>query len=304
MKQQQKQKLKGNLLLILTALVWGSGFIAQSTGMDYIGPNTFNGMRMLLGAFILFPIAMYKRNRKPTTGSDKDYRALAINGIICGIILCAASTIQTLGMAYTTPGKSGFITAMYIIFIPLISIVLGKKITLRTVLCAVIALVGMYMLCVTGNGNSLNFGDFLTLISAFLFSFHIIFIDNAADKVDAIEFSCLQFFVCGVINLVISVLFEHPSLDVVKQCTIPILYSGILACGVGYTLQPVAQRYTDPTTASILMSLESVFALIFGIIILGNSPTIYELLGSAIMFVAIIIIQLPENMFKRRTNKI
>lgn len=298
------QKIKGSILLVLTALIWGLGFIAQSTGMDYIGPNTFNCLRMFLGSLVLLPIVIRKRR----VSSDTDSKSKSANiklvksGALCGIILCIATTVQTLGLAYTTPGKSGFITAMYIIFIPIISIILGKKISLRTVLCAATAVVGMYMLCISGGSGTLNFGDFLTLISALLFSFHIMLIDSVASDVDAIKFSFLQFFVCGILNMIVMLLFERPSLDIIKQCIVPILYSGVLACGVGYTLQPVAQQYTDPTTASILMSLESVFALIFGMIVLGDSLTLYELLGSVIMFAAIIIIQLPEGTFKHRRD--
>lgn len=295
------QRIKGSLILILTAIVWGSGFVAQSAGMEYIGANTFNGIRMLIGSFVLLPIAFRKPKNNPTAKTENN-KELLKSGIICGIILCAASTIQTWGLAFTTPGKSGFITAMYMIFVPIISIFLGKKITVRTIVCAFIALCGMYMLCMTGNQGRINFGDILTLICAVLFSIHIIFVDNLSSDVNAIKFASLQFFVCGIINIVLMFLIENPSIEIIKQCTVPILYSGLFACGIGYTLQPIGQRYAEPTAASIMMSLESVFALIFGIIILHDSPTVLELLGCVVMFVAIIIIQLPDNLFKREVK--
>ena len=295
------QRIKGSLILILTAIVWGSGFVAQSAGMEYIGANTFNGIRMLIGSVVLLPIALRKPKNQAVSSSANN-KLLLKSGVMCGIVLCAASTIQTWGLAYTTPGKSGFITAMYMIFVPIISIFLGKKITPRTIICALIALAGMYMLCMTGNQGAVNFGDALTLVCAILFSIHIILVDNLSTDIDAIKFASLQFFVCGIINIVIMFIFEHPSFSIIKQCTVPILYSGLFACGIGYTLQPIGQRYAEPTAASIMMSLESVFALIFGIIILHDSPTAIELLGCFVMFAAIIIIQLPDNIFKREVK--
>ena len=164
-----------------------------------------------------------------------------------------------------------------------------------------IAVVGFYMLSISGQ-MSISKGDILVLICAVLFSIHIILVDNLSSDVNAIKFASLQFFVCGIINIIIMFIFEHPSIEIVKQCTVPILYSGLFACGIGYTLQPIGQRYAEPTAASIMMSLESVFALIFGIIILRDRPTILELLGCVVMFAAIIIIQLPDNLFKREVK--
>lgn len=296
-----KQRLKGNIILMLMAFVWGMGFVAQSQGMELIGPNTFNGLRMLIGSLVLLPIALLNRKKYSKTNTYSD-KALIKSGIICGIILCGASTIQTYGLIYTTAGKSGFITAMYMIFVPIISIFLGKKITGKTFFCAIVALFGMYLLSMGGNSTEINFGDFLTLICAILFSFHILVIDHYSQKVEAIAFSCIQFFVCGVINIILMLVFENFSYEIVKQCVYPILFSGIFACGVGYTLQPIGQRYADPSVASIIMSLESVFAMLGGIVILSEIPLITEIVGCIIMFAAIIVIQLPDNFlrFKRK----
>lgn len=288
----KSQRLKGTLILMLTAIVWGSGFVAQSAGMKLIGANTFNGIRMLIGSLVLLPITITTYKKNPPSPQGK--RTLLKSGIICGIILCAASTIQTWGLAYTTAGNSGFITAMYMIFVPIIGILIGRKITVKTFVCAAIALFGMYLLCLYGQNISLNFGDMLTLVCALLFAFHILFVDKFIPDVDAVSFSCLQFFVCGIINIILMFILENPSFDVITTCTVPILYSGLFACGIGYTLQPIGQRYAEPTTASIVMSLESVFALIFGIIILGESPMLHEIIGCLVMFAAIIFIQLPS----------
>ncbi len=300
------QKLKGNLILILMAFVWGLGFVAQSAGMDYIGANTFNGIRMLIGSFVLLPFALVARHKRiqAQNNSRAYYKTLIKSGVLCGILLWGASTIQTWGLAYTTPGKSGFITAMYIIFVPIIGIFMKKHITARMIISALIAVFGMYLLCLSGSGGTVNIGDLLTLICAILFSLHIIVVDRYTPEVNAIEFSSLQFFVCGIINIICMLSFEDFSFEVIKTCTIPLLYSGLFACGIGYTLQPIGQRYAEPTTASILMSLESVFALLSGMVILGDKPTFAELLGCLVMFSAIILIQLPDSFFKRRVEKI
>ncbi len=290
------KKLKGSLILMLMAFVWGTGFVAQSKGMDYIGANTFNGLRMLVGSLVLLPFALINRKKAKKIGDLSD-KSLIKSAVICGIILCAASTIQTYGLAYTTAGKSGFVTAMYIIFVPIISIFIGKSISKRTIACALVALFGMYLLCMSGNNTSINFGDFLTLICAILFSLHIIVVDHYTNKVDAIAFSCIQFFTCGVINVVIMLIFEDFSFEIVKQCIPSILYSGIFACGIGYTLQPIGQRYAEPSVASIIMSLESVFALLAGIVILKEIPLLTEIIGCITMFAAIIAIQLPDDFF-------
>lgn len=297
-----KQKLKGNMILMLMAFVWGMGFVAQSQGMELIGPNTFNGLRMLIGSLILLPVALYNRKKYSKTNTYSD-KALIKSGVICGMILCAASTIQTYGLIYTTAGKSGFITAMYMIFVPIISIFLGKKITCKTFFCAIVALFGMYLLSMGGDSTEVNFGDFLTLICAILFSFHILVIDHYSQKVEAIAFSCIQFFVCGLINIILMLIFEDFSPEIIKQCVYPILFSGIFACGVGYTLQPIGQRYADPSVASIIMSLESVFAMLGGIVILSEIPLITEIIGCIIMFAAIIVIQLPDNFLRLNRKK-
>lgn len=292
------QQIKGSLILMLTAIVWGSGFVAQSAGMELIEANTFNGLRMLIGSLVLLPLALHAEKTSDKQAAAGSKKMLLISAAICGCVLCAASTIQTWGLAYTTAGKSGFITAMYMIFVPIIGIAIGKKVSFKTFICAAIALFGMYLLCLYGSDIEINFGDVLTLICALLFSVHILLIDRFIPEVNAVQFSCLQFLVCGVINIIFMFILENPSFEVIKSCAVPILYSGLFACGIGYTLQPIGQKYAEPTTASIIMSLESVFALIFGIIILNEPISLHELLGCMIMFAAIILIQLPDKKVK------
>ena len=295
-------KLKGNLILLLTSLVWGISFISQSKGVELISPVTFNGVRCMLGSIVLVPVILIldgnkKRKGISVQGFDK---TLLIGGIICGTFLCLASTLQTAGMVYTSPGKSGFITALYMIIIPILGLFMGKRPS-PAVLCSVlIATVGMYLMCID-SAFTINKGDILTLICAFLFSGHILAIDYFSPKVDGVKLACLQFFVSGILNLAYMFLFEEPELSPILDCGGAIGYSGIMSCGVAYTLQIIGQKYTDPTSASIIMSLESVFATLSTVILIalgwnltGGALTTREIIGCVLMFVAIILVQLPE----------
>ncbi len=297
-----RQKLKGNLLLLLTSIVWGISFIAQSKGVELITPMAFNGIRTMLGAIVLVPVILFldlgkKKNCVPVQKIDKN---LIIGGIVCGICLCVASTLQTAGMIYTSPGKSGFITALYMVIVPIVGLFMGKKTRPILWVSVLIAVCGLYLMCIS-ESLSINIGDILTLLCAFVFTFHILAIDHFAPKVDGVKLACMQFFVCGVLNLTYVFLFEEPKLDPILDCWLSIGYSGIFSCGVAYTLQIVGQKYTDPTSASILMSLESVFATLTTVILValgwdltGGQLTSREILGCVLMFAAIILVQLPE----------
>ena len=288
----KKHTLKGNLILLITAVVWGISFVSQRVGMELIKPNTFNGIRTLLGALVLLPVIFIRNKTGKSVASDK--KRLLIGGIICGTLLCIASTLQTWGMVYTTSGKSGFITAMYMIFVPIVGVFIGKKLRPLIVLGVIGATVGLYLLSLGGSEFSLNKGDLITLICAVVFAFHIMVIDRLSGEVDGVKLACLQFLVCGTINIILMLLFEHPDWTLVRSCTVPILYSGIMSCGVAYTLQIIGQRYTEPTPASIIMSLESVFAALAGWVLLHEALSPKELIGCVLMFAAIIIVQLPE----------
>ncbi|MBR5151908.1 MAG: DMT family transporter [Clostridia bacterium] len=298
----KNQKLKGNLLLFLAAFIWGTSFIAQSKGVESISPVAFNGIRSMLGAIVLFPVILLLDNGKRKRGIpvQKADKTLLLGGIICGIFLCLATTVQTAGMVYTSPGKAGFITALYMVFIPIVELFLGKKPSPVILLSVLIATVGLYLMCIDTD-LTINKGDVMVLFCAVLFTGHILAIDYFSPKVDGVKLSCLQFFVCGVLNMGSMFLFESPELMPILRCWMSIGYSGIMSCGVAYTLQIVGQKYTDPTSASILMSLESVFATLSTVVLValgwsltGGALTPREIIGCVLMFVAIILVQLPS----------
>lgn len=298
----KNSNLKGNLILLLTAIIWGISFIAQSKGVESVSPMTFNGVRSVLGGVVLLPVIFFIDNNKKKNGIEvqKLDKNLIVGGIACGVLLCIATTLQTEGMVYTSPGKAGFITALYMVIIPIINLFFGKKPRPVILLSVIIATYGLYLMCINET-LALNYGDLLILICAFVFSGHILVIDRVSPKVDGVKLSCIQFFVCGIINLIMVFLFETPDFAPISNCLGSIAYSGIMSCGVAYTLQIVGQKYTDPTSASIIMSLESVFATLSTVILValgwdltGGAMTLREILGCVLMFVAIILVQLPE----------
>lgn len=298
----KNQKLKGNLILLLTAFIWGTSFIAQSKGVEEITPLAFNGIRSVLGGIVLLPvIAMLDLGKKRKgIAVQKINKDLICGGIVCGVFLCLASTLQTAGMVYTSPGKSGFITALYMIIVPIVGLFMGKKPRPVILISVLIAVCGLYMMCIDSSFD-INKGDVLTLICAVLFTGHILAIDYYSPRVDGVKLACMQFFVCGILNLICMFIFEEPELKPIINCASSIAYSGIMSCGVAYTLQIVGQKYTDPTSASILMSLESVFATLSTVVLValgweltGGALTQREIAGCILMFAAIILVQLPE----------
>ncbi len=289
MQNQQLHKIKGNLIILITAIIWGTSFISQKVGMERIEPATFNGIRLIIGSISLLPVILFQGSFGKAKPTKADKSLLIKGGIMCGIFLSIATYLQTWGLVYTTSGKSGFITALYMMIVPFLGIAIGRKVSKFAFLSAGIALVGLYLLCGLYGEISFNFGDLLTLFCAFLFALHILAIDHFSPKTDGVKLSAMQFFVAGIINIVIMLLFETPNFADILTCWFPILYSGIFACGIAYTLQIIGQRYTDPTSASILMSLESVFALISGMLLLGEMMSWLEYLGCALMFLAVII---------------
>ena len=290
--------MRQSLLLLLTATIWGVAFVAQSVGMDYIGPFTFNVVRNVIGGLVLIPcIAVFHRtgakeeDAGKTPGSRKN---LLLGGICCGVMLFVAGNLQQIGIQYTTVGKAGFITAMYIVLVPILSIFLGKKAGIKIWAAVALAVAGLYILCMTDGSFSLQKGDLFVLLSAFAFSAHILVIDHFAPLADGVKMSCIQFFVCALLSAVCMWLFEKPDMGAVLQAWIPVLYAGFFSCGVAYTLQIVGQRGMNPTVASLILSLESVISLIAGWVILGQALSVRELSGCVLMFAAIILAQLPE----------
>ena len=301
-------KTKNTFLLLLTAFIWGVAFVAQSVGMDYVGPLTFNASRFIIGAIFLIPCIAFldklkeKENQaacKNIPAAPQNKKVLITGGICCGIAIAAASTLQQYGIAYTTVGKAGFITALYIVIVPILGIFLKRKPRLIIWFSVLLALVGLYFLCMT---DSLSFskGDTLVLLCAFVFSLHIMIIDHFSPMVDGVRMSCIQFAVAGVLCGIPALIFEHPTFSSLIAAWAPILYAGILSCGVAYTLQIVAQKNYDPTVASLLLSLESVFSVLAGWVILHQALSPREIFGCVLVFIAIILVQLPTP--KTKTN--
>ncbi len=290
---------KGSLLLLLTAIIWGMAFVAQSVAMDSIGPWTFTCVRSFVaGITLLVLIPFIDHSPKPVEKKDK--RMLMRGGILCGLCLAGASMFQQAGIVSTTVGKAGFITALYVVLVPVFSLFLGKRMEKKIWLSIILAVLGLYFLCMK-DSFSLSAGDTLVMICAVMFAFHILVIDHYSPFVDGIRMSCIQFFVCGTICFVGMFLFEKPSLSAIVNAAVPILYAGILSSGAGYTMQIIGQRDTDPSIASLLLSLESVFAVIGGFLILHQALTIRELFGCLLSFGAVLLAELPvERLFQKR----
>ncbi len=293
------KKLRGNILLLITAIIWGTAFVAQSEGMRYVEPFTYNGVRTLLGGIVLIPIiAVFgkKKPKAPKTDEDRQSaRITLIGGIVCGFFLFIAGSFQQSGIALTTAGKAGFITALYIIIVPLIELVLYRKSRLIVWICVFLASAGFYLLCIK-EGFSIGKGDLLVLCGAFFFAMHIMVIDHFNEKqADGMRMSCIQFFTAGLLMTVCMFLFENPQIGSILDAKYTILYAGIMSCGAAYTLQILGQRDTDPTTATLIMSLESVFAALSGWIILHESLSIKELSGCILVFAAVILAQLKTS---------
>lgn len=293
--------------MLLTATVWGMGFVAQSVGLEYVGVYTFTCVRSFIAGIVLIPCIWFlnKINKKDDIepeakdGQLAGSKTLLSGGICCGILLTIASILQQIGVQYTTVGKAGFITAFYIIIVPILGIFMKKRCAKTVWVGVVFALAGLYCLCITeGTGNAtstlIQKGDWYVLLCAVVFSFHILCIDYFSEKADGVKMSCIQFFVCGILTVGPMLLLEQPSWQVLLTVWKPLLYAGAISGGVGYTLQIVGQKGMNPTIASLILSLEAVVSVIGGLVILGQMLSKRELLGCALMFVAIVLAQLPE----------
>ena len=301
-KHTMNTKLRGSLFLLAAALIWGSAFVPQSMGMDYVGPYTFNTCRSLVGFLVLIPVVIFfrKDSLKKNPLSKEEIRALnkrtVLAGVVCGLALSAASTFQQLGISLTTAGKTAFITVLYIIIVPIISVFLGKNIPGLIWICAMISLTGFYLLCIK-EGFTLSRGDFYCLVCAFCFSVQITCIDHFTkdgSPVDPVMMSMVQFFVVTVVSFFLTLLLENPTLSSILDAKYSILYTGALSSGVAYTCQILGQKDSPPAIAPLIMSLESVFAALFGWLILNEKMSPRELLGCALVFIACLLSQLPH----------
>lgn len=290
----RKGALLGNVLLLLAAVIWGFAFVAQKEGGADMGALTFNGSRSLLAAVGLFAaLPLFDKIGLSRPPADKaERRQLWLGGMLCGLALFAATNLQQVGLLYTDVGKSGFITTLYIVLVPLFGIFLGRRIGLLNWLGVLLAVAGLYLLCVSGV-SGIAVGDVLLLLCAVSFSVQILVVDRVSPQVDNIRLSAIQFLTVGVLNLPLMFIFEQPSLPALWNNIGSLAYAGLLSSGVAYTLQIVAQKRTAPATASLLMSLESVFAVLAGWLLLGDRLSRTELLGCGLMFAAVVLAQLP-----------
>lgn len=299
----KKDPIRQVVFPLLAAAIWGSAFVAQSVSTEHIGPFAFNAARffvafiVLLGMCVIFSRFRKAKGQASATGSK---RKLIAGGICCGVVLAAASNLQQAGLADTAPGKAGFITALYVVLVPVMGIFLRRRASLPVWIGSVLAVGGLYLLCIKEN-FSIESSDFLILVCAFIFALHIMFIDHFAPHVDGVQLSCVQFLVAAIISALACAISESFSWSDIAECMLPILYVGIFSSGVAYTLQILAQRNSDPTVVSILLSLESVFSVIFGAIILGDTLSGREYAGCALMLAAVVLAQLPD--FKIKKNK-
>lgn len=290
-----KNKLQANLALFLTAAIWGLSFVAQREGMEHIGPFTFNMVRSFLGALSLLPVILWVKYSKPDKRTKRMKRYQHINlaraGIGCGVALFIAMSIQQYCMQYVSAGKAGFITALYIVFVPLISVLQGEKLGRNIIISVILSVIGLYLLCFK-SGSGFNIYDLLLLAGAFFYGVHILVVNFYSSKVNAAKACCVQFFVMGVLSAFLTILFETPSVEAMIDCKISLLVTGFLACGVAYTLQIYGQKYTLPVLASLILCTESVFAVLGGALILGETMFPKEIVGCCFMIVAVVLANL------------
>ena len=301
----KKSNVKNSLLLLLTATIWGTAFVAQSVGMDYIEPFTFNSIRCFMGGLILIPCIWVlnrffsDQSKNQPAASSHENKTLIIGGILCGIFLALATNLQQIGIKYTTVGKAGFITACYIVIVPVLGLLFFKKKCRTTLWAAVaLALVGLYLLSIK-DGFNISKGDFYIFLCSILFSLHILTVDHFSPLVDGIKMSCIQFFVCGILSGIPALLFETPNMEGILSAWGPLVYAGVFSCGIAYTLQIVGQKNMNPTTASLILSLESCISVLAGWLLLDQKLSSRELFGCVLMFAAILLAQLPEKENKK-----
>ena len=290
-----KKNRHQSIFALLAAIIWGAAFSAQSVCAQYLGPLTITALRSLIAFLVLFAVCLLRR--KSDRGTRRD---IIIGSIVCGAALFAASNMQQLALNMgASAGKAGFITALYIVLVPIGQVFFKQKISPRHWLAVAVAVVGMYFLCIT-EGFSVNIGDWLTLIGSLCFAVHILVIDHFAQKTDGVKMSCIQFFTCAVICAIAMAIFETPTFSSIAQAWLPICYAGVMSCGVAYTLQIVGQKNMEPTVASLILSLESVVGAIAGWLLLGQALTGREIFGCALVFCGIILAQLPADIFMKR----
>ena len=294
-----KKQLQGSALLSFATLIWGTAFIAQSVGMDHIGPFTFQAARCTLAVIGMLVVIwlLDKKAGRSFLGGWKDKR-LWKAGLLCGVPLFLACDLQQLGLVYTTAGKAGFLTAMYIVMVPILGVFIKRKLSFMAPISVAIAVVGLYLLSFSGNAQ-INIGDILMLICAVMFAVQILAVDRFAADVDAVRLNCIQAGVVAVLSSVITLFTEDVQVNALLNCWLPLCYTGFLSMGVAYSLQIVGQKYVEPTAAALIMSLEAVFATLFGWLLLKEVMTLNEILGCVMIFIAVVLSQIPVKALKK-----
>ena len=284
--------MKANLLLFIAAFIWGTAFVAQKSG-GAIGSFTFNGIRTFIGGLVLLPLVIRNHKDKSLPLFTKEELT---GGIVCGFFLFVAASLQQFGLAYTTAGKAAFITTLYVVFCPILSLIVHKKKTRPLVwLCVVLDVIGLYLLCMTDASFSIQIGDTLVILCAVAFAGQMVAVDNFIDRIDGIKLSCIQFLFSGLLGIICMFIFEGPvSVSNIMTAWFPILYAGVISCGIAYTFQVLGQKEATPTIAALILCLESVFGVLAGAVILGETMTMREIFGCIIMFAAVVISNLPE----------
>jgi drug/metabolite transporter (DMT)-like permease len=287
----QSETLKSDALLLLTAVIWGFAFVAQRLGMEYVGPFTFNGVRFLLGSLVLIPFVLRGGIARYAASTDAGLRKTITGGSIAGIALFAGASLQQVGLVYTTAGKAGFITGLYVVIVPILGLFIRQQTNAGTWLGAMLAAMGMYLLSVTEH-FTIAFGDLLELAGAFFWAGHVLIIGWLSPRMNPIRLALVQFATCGMLSLIVAAAFEEITFPGLRQATVPILYGGALSVGIAYTLQVVAQRKAHPAHAAILLSLEAVFAALGGWLILEETLGARGLLGCGLMLTGMLLSQL------------
>ncbi|GMA99026.1 DMT family transporter [Pelosinus sp. IPA-1] len=295
--------LKSNLLLLLAAAIWGFAFVAQRVGMEYVGPFTFNGVRFALGSLSLVPLMLfYNKNPQDEGSKDRSIKHVAGAGLLAGAVLFMGASLQQIGLVYTTAGKAAFITCLYIVLVPLVGVFLKQYVSMSTWLGSIIAVAGLYLLCVK-DSFSISYGEFLELVGALFWAVHILVIDHFSRKVDVLKLSFFQFVTCSIMSLITAFFIETISINTLSQALMPILYGGICSVGIAYTLQVVGQKNAQPSHAAIILSMETVFATIGGWMILNEMLGRRELLGCIIMLVGMLLSQLQNIRQSKKQNE-
>ena len=295
-----RKALRGSLLLLLGAVIWGAAFAAQRAGMEHVPPFTFSGVRMLLAGLVLIPASALSRKRSGTGNSPEQRKEQRKGGLLCGLFLFAATSLQQIGLVYTSAGKAGFITALYVVLVPVAAWLILRKQPGRVIWAGVaLAVVALYLLCMPAEGFSLEKGDAFVLACAVCFTGQILYVDHYAPRVDGFTLARDEFLITGGLSMIIALLTEEIRMEGILEAWFPIFYAGVMSGAIGYTLQIIGQKEVNPTVASLIMCLEAVFAVLTGVVFLGERMTAREGIGCVLMFTAVILAQMSTVIKKK-----